>query len=41
MHKLALSRDRFWLRGIGGSVPSESIAEAVKENLQQLLIVRA
>ncbi len=33
--------DRFWLRGIGGSIPSESIAGAVKENLEQLLIGRA
>jgi hypothetical protein len=30
--------DRFWLKGVGGSRPSESIAEAVKENLAGLLI---
>jgi hypothetical protein len=30
--------DRFWLRGVGGSVPSEAIAGAVKENLNQLLL---
>lgn len=29
--------DRFWLRGIGSSIPSDSIAGAVKENLEQLL----
>jgi hypothetical protein len=33
--------DRFWLRGVGGSQPSESIAEAIKENLDRLLIVHA
>ena len=33
--------DRFWLRGVGGSVPSESIAGAVKENLEQLLVAAA
>ena len=32
--------DRFWLRGIGGSVPSESIVGAVKENLEQLLVAK-
>ena len=30
--------DRFWLRGVGGSVPSESITASIKENLEQLLI---
>lgn len=30
--------DRFWLRGVGGSVPSESISAAIKENLEQLLV---
>jgi hypothetical protein len=33
--------DRFWLRGIGGSTPSESIAASMKENLGKLLIVNA
>lgn len=33
--------DRFWLRGVGGSQPSESIAEAIKENLERLLIMHA
>ena len=33
--------DRFWLRGIGGSVPSDSIVGAVKENLEQLLAAKA
>jgi hypothetical protein len=31
--------DRFWLRGVGGSKPSDSIACAVKDNLEKLLIV--
>jgi len=30
--------DRFWLRGIGGSVPSDGITGAVKENLESLLV---
>jgi len=30
--------DRFWLRGVGGSVPSESITASIRENLEQLLI---
>ena len=30
--------DRFWLRGVGGSVPSDAICTAVKENLKQLLV---
>jgi hypothetical protein len=30
--------DRFWLRGVGGSRPSDSITGAVKENLEKLLI---
>lgn len=30
--------DRFWLKGVGGSRPSESIAEAVQENLARLLV---
>ena len=33
--------DRFWLRGIGGSIPSESIAAAVKANMEQLLVCNA
>jgi hypothetical protein len=30
--------DRFWLKGVGGSRPSDSIAEAVQENLTRLLV---
>ncbi|MBU5613779.1 hypothetical protein [Geomonas azotofigens] len=30
--------DRFWLRGVGGSVPSEGIADAMKRNMEQLLV---
>jgi hypothetical protein len=30
--------DRFWLRGVGGSVPSETVASAMQENLQRLLV---
>ncbi|QWV95493.1 hypothetical protein KP004_10090 [Geomonas oryzisoli] len=30
--------DRFWLRGVGGSVPSEAISESMKRNLEQLLV---
>ena len=30
--------DRFWLRGIGGSIPSDSITASIRENLEQLLI---
>ncbi|HJV64992.1 MAG TPA: hypothetical protein VJ550_04610 [Geomonas sp.] len=33
--------DRFWLRGVGGSRPSDSITEAVRENLEKLLIPNA
>lgn len=33
--------DRFWLRGVGGSIPSESVAQAMKENLGRLLIRNA
>jgi hypothetical protein len=33
--------DRFWLRGMGGSVPSESVAIAMKENLTRLLVSNA
>jgi len=33
--------DRFWLRGVGGSKPSESITLAIKENLEKLLIINA
>lgn len=33
--------DRFWLRGVGGSKPSDSIYDAIKENLQQLLVRNA
>jgi hypothetical protein len=31
--------DRFWLKGVGGSRPSDSIALAIKENLDRLLLV--
>jgi hypothetical protein len=31
--------DRFWLKGVGGSLPSDSIALAIKENLDRLLLV--
>ncbi|MBU5637137.1 hypothetical protein KOM00_10370 [Geomonas sp. Red69] len=30
--------DRFWLRGVGGSVPSEAISDSMKRNLEQLLV---
>lgn len=30
--------DRFWLRGVGASLPSESITASIKENLEQLLV---
>ena len=30
--------DRFWLRGVGGSVPSEGISDAMGKNLEQLLV---
>lgn len=33
--------DRFWLRGIGGSRPSESITAAIRENLERLLVDKA
>lgn len=33
--------DRFWLRGVGGSQPSEAISAAIKENLERLLIGNA
>lgn len=33
--------DRFWLRGIGGSVPSEAISQSLKDSLEQLVIARA
>ena len=33
--------DRFWLRGVGGSTPSESISAAIRENLERLLISNA
>lgn len=33
--------DRFWLRGVGGSRPSESVAVAMKESLERLLISNA
>ena len=29
--------DRFWLKGVGGAVPSDSITESIKENFGQLL----
>jgi hypothetical protein len=32
--------DRFWLRGIGGSVPSEAITGAVRDNLESLLVTK-
>jgi hypothetical protein len=31
--------DRFWLKGVGGSRPSSAIAEAIKENLDRLLLI--
>ncbi|WP_224956491.1 hypothetical protein [Geomonas subterranea] len=33
----ATAVDRFWLRGLGGSVPSVAISNAMKRNLEQLL----
>ncbi|HBG04452.1 MAG: hypothetical protein A2075_03430 [Geobacteraceae bacterium GWC2_58_44] len=33
--------DRFWLRGVGASIPSESITAAIKENLERLLVGNA
>lgn len=30
--------DRFWLKGVGGSVPSSSITDSIRENLTQLLV---
>ncbi len=30
--------DRFWLRGVGGSLPSEAIAESISQSLAQLLV---
>lgn len=33
--------DRFWLRGVGGSRPSDAITEAIQENLEKLLIPAA
>jgi hypothetical protein len=33
--------DRFWLRGVGGSVPSEEVASAMKDNLKRLQINNA
>lgn len=33
--------DRFWLKGVGGSTPSEAISTAIKENLGGLLISNA
>jgi hypothetical protein len=30
--------DRFWLKGVGGSRPSDAITEAVRENLERLLV---
>ena len=33
--------DRFWLRGVGGSTPSEAISAAIRENLEKLLISNA
>lgn len=29
--------DKFWLRGVGGSIPSESVASAMRENLDRLV----
>lgn len=33
--------DRFWLRGVGGSVPSDAITDSIRNNLEQLLVVRS
>lgn len=33
-----MALDRFWLRGVGGSVPSDAISDAIKKNLEQLLV---
>ncbi|MCM0081399.1 hypothetical protein L4X63_07335 [Geomonas sp. Red32] len=33
--------DRFWLRGVGGSRPSDAIADAIRENLEKLLVATA
>ncbi len=30
--------DRFWLRGVGGSLPSEAITDSVRQSLAQLLV---
>jgi hypothetical protein len=30
--------DRFWLRGVGGSVPSDAIADYIIQSLKQLLV---
>lgn len=32
--------DRFWLRGVGGSIPSEAISSSIKESLEQMLAAR-
>lgn len=29
--------DRFWLRGVGGSVPSDSLAQTIGENLEKMV----
>lgn len=33
--------DRFWLRGVGGSVPSDAITDSIRNNLEQLLVARS
>ena len=33
--------DRFWLRGVGGSVPSDAITDSIKGSLEQLLVARS
>lgn len=30
--------DRFWLRGVGGSLPSEAITDSLRQSLAQLLV---
>jgi len=30
--------DKFWLRGVGGAVPSDSVAHAIRENLDRLVV---
>lgn len=33
--------DKFWLKGVGGSIPSESLAGALKESLESLVLSNA